>query len=138
MGWDNFHLFRFTMGGMAFGPSEEETAPSDSPPLRALLRRVVAKAIYEYDFGDGWRHEIVVEKTVSREAGKVYPVCITGKGCCPPEDCGGPYGYFNLLRAVSDPAHPEHEDAVQWLGEEFDPKEFPMDGVNRRLALLEG
>lgn len=136
MGWENCHLFRFTIGRHELDPPDDEESSPAGPPLRELLRRVGAKATYEYDFGDGWLHEIVVEKALGREPGNVYPVCITGKRRCPPEDCGGPPGYFNLLRAVSDPAHPEHDDVVQWLGEEFDPEEFAMDAVNKRLALM--
>ena len=61
------------------------------------------------------------------------PVCTAGENACPPEDCGGIYGYYDLLAAVADPKHPDHEDWIEWMEEDFDPAEFSMDTVNSRL-----
>ena len=81
-------------------------------------------AEYVYDWGDEWRHRIRLEKILPRKEGVKYPICISGKGACPPEDCGGPIGYLHLLAALDDPAHPMHEQAIEILGENFDPEYF--------------
>ena len=90
----------------------------------------------KYDFGDSWEHELLVEKRLPLEAGKRYPVCLTGKRACPPEDCGGIWGYASLLEAIRDPEHPEHEEMLEWVGGEFDPEAFDLDEVNRELQHL--
>ena len=104
--------------------------------LQQVVSRVKDKLIYEYDFGDSWEHELLVEKILPLEEGKRYPVCLTGKRACPPEDCGGIWGYASLLEAIRDPEHPEHEEMVDWVGGEFDPEAFDLDEVNRELQNL--
>jgi hypothetical protein len=94
------------------------------------------KCLYEYDFGDSWEHEVLVEKILPREQGKRYPVCLTGKRACPPEDCGGIWGYAEFLEAINDPQHPEHEEMREWVGGEFDAEAFDPDEVNRELQRL--
>ena len=91
--------------------------------------------VYEYDFGDSWTHQIVVEKIVPREKGKRYPVCIAGAMACPPEDCGGIWGYENFLEAIKDPKHEEHESMLEWIGGPFDAEAFNLDNIN---GLLKG
>ena len=98
--------------------------------------KVGAKGVYTYDFGDGWEHNIVVEKVLTPEPGVEYPVCIAGKRRGPPEDSGGPFGYENLLEALGNPKHEEHKAMREWIGEGFEPEVFSVDDVNRRLALL--
>jgi len=90
--------------------------------------------LYEYDFGDGWMHKIVVEKIVAPSPKVKAPCCVAGVRACPPEDCGGPYRYAEFLKAIRDPSHPEHEDMVEWLGGEFDPAYFDLEDVNQQLA----
>jgi Plasmid pRiA4b ORF-3-like protein len=101
------------------------------------LSRVVASGIkkftYTYDFGDNWDHAILVEKTLEAEPGVRYPRCVGGKRACPPEDCGGPWGYGDFLEAVGDPRHPEHEEMLEWAGGEFDPEAFDIETVNEEL-----
>lgn len=92
-----------------------------------------AKFLYEYDFGDGWLHDILVEKLMDPGPGKQYPICCAGKRAGPPEDCGGPWGYYNLLEAIGDPSHPEHEDLLEWVGGEYDPEAFDLNEVNKGL-----
>jgi hypothetical protein len=89
--------------------------------------------VYEYDFGDGWDHEIVVEKVLPPDPEGSYPVCVAGKRACPPEDVGGLWGYYEFLEALANPAHPEHEERVEWYGDEFDPEAFSVETVNERL-----
>jgi hypothetical protein len=92
--------------------------------------------VYEYDFGDGWEHEILVEKILQSEPGVRYPVCLAGKRACPPEDCGGVWGYESLLEALRDPEHPEHNDMLEWIGEDFDPEAFDLDSINQDLRSI--
>jgi hypothetical protein len=100
-----------------------------------LITNEKEKFHYLYDFGDSWEHEILVEKILPLEKGTHYPVCVTGKRACPPEDCGGPYGYEELLEILKDPSHPEYEDRIDWLPEEdFDPETFYVELVNVDLG----
>lgn len=85
--------------------------------------------VYEYDFGDGWEHDLVLEGIDSMQHGGKYPIVLKGKGACPPEDVGGIYGYYDFLEAIKDPKHPEHKDYVEW-GEDFDPDEFDINEIN--------
>jgi hypothetical protein len=113
-----------------------EVKNENNVSLRQVVARVKDKLIYEYDFGDSWDHELLVEKILPPEAGKRYPVCLTGKRACPPEDCGGIWGYAGFLDAIQDPQHPEHEAMVEWVGGEFDPAAFDLDEVNTALQRL--
>src|SRR6185312_15744634 len=105
--------------------------------LYTVLGRARAKAVYTYDFGDSWDHELLVEKCLAAESGRVYPSCLAGERHGPPEDCGGIPGFYNLLEAISDPGHEEHDDLIEWLGDGFDPEAFSVDEVNKHLAPLQ-
>ncbi len=83
--------------------------------------------------GDNWEHTIQIEKVLEAEAGVRYPRCIAGKRACPPEDCGGPWGYGDFLEAIQNPAHPRHKELLEWVGDEFDPEAFDIDAVNEEL-----
>ncbi|MBZ5565786.1 MAG: plasmid pRiA4b ORF-3 family protein [Acidobacteriia bacterium] len=145
MGWDNSHLHEFRIGPKRFGKSDPRDRLMGLDPignertthLFMVLGKVGAKATYTYDFGDSWEHAIVVEKVLPPEPGVPYPVCLGGKLHGPPEDCGGIPGYYNLLEAIRDPNHPEHEELLDWVGGEFDPEEFSVDDVNCRLAPIQ-
>ena len=91
---------------------------------------------YSYDFGDNWQHKIVVEKILDEnEVDKKIPVCIDGERACPPEDCGGVWGYEELLQIRKDKNHPDYEERItEWLGEDFDPEEFNVEEVNNLLG----
>jgi len=89
---------------------------------------------YEYDFGDGWEHKVVLEKIIPSAPGLSAPSCIAGARACPPDDCGGVGGYQEFLEAIGDPFHPEHEAMLEWIGGEFDPEYFDPDEVNDELA----
>jgi hypothetical protein len=107
--------------------------------LAEVALRPKQKFFYEYDFGDSWDHEILVEKIMPPERGVRYPICVAGRRACPPEDCGGVYGYADLLAIINDPSHAEHENLSAWLQEmrpNFDPDAFDIDAVNRRLAQI--
>ena len=94
--------------------------------LSKLLPKASRKAqwIYEYDFGDGWRHEILFEGFPLADPKAKYPQCVEGERACPPEDCGGPWGYADYLAALADPQHEQHEEMLDWIGGSFDPEEF--------------
>ena len=102
--------------------------------LSGLLSRVGSKATYLYDFGDDWQHGIVLEKRLPVDPNRTYPVCLDGEMACPPEDCGGIYGFFDVVEALSDPNHERYEERLESFGDDFDPKAFSLDEVNRRLA----
>ena len=90
------------------------------------------KIKYEYDFGDGWEHVITLEKIIeSKEEFNIK--CIKGERCCPPEDCGGVGGYYNLLEIINDPRDEEYESMIEWLGDEYDPEYFNIEEINNEL-----
>lgn len=142
MGWEDCHMHDFRIGGKRFGaPDPDErlmglsgTASERTALLGGVLRKVGAKAVYTYDFGDGWEHGITLEKRLPLDPGRAYPICVDGKHHAPPEDCGGVSGYYNLLDAIGDPKHDQHEELMEWLGDDFDPEAFSIDEVNRQLA----
>ena len=104
--------------------------------LSGILGRVGSKAIYTYDFGDSWEHSIVLEKRLPIDLNTPYPVCTDGQLACPPEDCGGIPGFYDLIEVLSDPNHERREEIMEWIGDEFDPQAFSVDKVNRMLAPL--
>ena len=138
MGWTDSHLHQFIVHGEYYGTPDPDFEVTNETSIK--LDRVVSgagdKFVYEYDFGDSWEHSILVEKILQPETGVNYPICLTGKRACPPEDCGGIWGYGDLLEAIQDPAHPEHEEMLEWLGGRFDPEEFDVDMVNQRLKTI--
>ena len=115
-------------------PNELPGEDEDAITLGELCPKVKDKLIYEYDFGDGWEHLIEVQKIFDPEPGVEYPVCLAGKEACPPEDCGGIWGYYDLLDAVADPDNEEHDELSEWLGPEFDPHRFDLEEVNVVLS----
>jgi hypothetical protein len=136
MGWDDCHLHAFDIGGEQFGDRRrvDDVTDENLPTMNALLRSPVVRFAYTYDFGDHWEHTIAFEKSEPAVEGHSYPVCIAGKRNCPPEDCGGVWGYQELLAILADPAHPEHAQRIEWIGEEFDPEEFDIELANIALA----
>jgi hypothetical protein len=144
MGWEDCHMHEFRIGQQRFGPDPMEqaiggprTASERIARLFSVLGRVGAKAVYTYDFGDSWEHQVAVEKRLAPEPGRAYPACLAGERHGPPEDCGGLPGFYNLLEAISDPQHEQHEELLHWLGDGFDPEAFSVEEVNRRLTPLQ-
>lgn len=145
MGWENAHLFEFSNKEISILPGEDEddfmgvgdTEGIDMGEITVeeVLKKKGAKIKYTYDFGDNWEHQIVVEE-IEKDNGILLhgAICLKGKGNCPPEDCGGPWGYMQMLEAVSDPKHPEYENYREWLGEDFDPEHFDLNETNQFLA----
>lgn len=136
MGWTNSHLHQFNNGLTSYSPEEfevEDTKDSRTVKLKTILKKEGSKIVYEYDFGDGWNHDIILEKIIKAEDNGQIPRCIKGKGNCPPEDCGGPYGYMELLKTISNPKHEDYESMMEWLGGEFDPDFFDINQINQQL-----
>lgn len=139
MGWTNSHLHKFSIGGVDYAEPDPDGFMNFQSDRRSRLNNVVRakqKFEYEYDFGDGWVHDLVVEKTLEPEADIFYPICLAGERACPPEDCGGIWGYEKFLEAIMDPANEEHEEMLTWIGGSFDPETFDLDAVNRSLRNL--
>lgn len=151
MGWMGGHLHMFMKGRQIFEPANpgdplglgidigdfgQEGEDEAEYTLAEMLPRLKSKLRYVYDFGDDWNHEILLEDRLEPEPGKSYPVCIKGRRACPPEDCGGPWGYADLLEALKNPDHPEHEDMLEWVDGEFNPEAFDLDETNAALAQL--
>lgn len=140
MGWMGGHLHMFIIGGAEYSaPNEDcEGIKDDSKAvLGKLLARGPKQFIYEYDMGDGWKHSIVLEAALPVEAGKTYPLCLAGARACPPEDCGGTYGYEDFLKAIGDKKHPQHKELLEWIGGDFDPELFDLEETNALLAEID-
>lgn len=137
MGWSNCHLHLFAQNGVFYGaPDRESGLPMRSEGLARvcdLLPAPRARLIYEYDFGDGWVHDVVVEARGEAQPDARYPRVTAGKRACPPEDVGGAYGYAALLEALADPTHDDHGRMIEWLGDAFDPDRFDVVSANDRL-----
>lgn len=142
MGWYNCHLHQFRKGRIYYSPEAEDgflgfsSESYSGMQVADLLQREKDKIIYEYDFGDSWEHTVTLEKILEPEAGQSYPVCIKGKRACPPEDCGGLWGYYNLLEILDDPDHEEHEEMLEWVEEKIDPEAFDLDQANARIRQI--
>lgn len=141
MGWTDSHLHQFSDGRNDYGApmdvgfDDPDTLNEARYRLDQVAPKPKDKLIYEYDFGDGWTHEILVEKVLPIDPAATYPVCLTGKRACPPEDCGGIWGYAQLLETLADPENPEYEEMKEWAGE-IDPDHFDLAATNRRLKGL--
>jgi hypothetical protein len=142
MGWTDSHLHQFIVGQTYFGVPDpdygDDLEMNDEAKARLsqITREKGFAFAYEYDFGDSWVHELLLEKIAPPEQGVSYPMCLSGERACPPEDVGGTWGYEEFLAAIRDPEHPEHEDYLEWIGSEFDPQAFDLEGVNAALRRL--
>jgi Plasmid pRiA4b ORF-3-like protein len=141
MGWEFSHMHSFETKSARYGrPDPELEFADESAALVAqVLPRKRSKLLYTYDFGDGWEHDVVVEERRPVTAADTVPCCLAGEGACPPEDCGGIWGYENLKEALADKNHDEHDDMMEWLGldepGQFDPAAFSVDEANARLGV---
>lgn len=137
-GWLDYHLYEFRFSGRCFTTLDEDAPPesidSASVTLRDLgLDAVGANLSYLYDFGDDWEHSISVVAVEPAEGRSSYPRCIEGERSGPPEDCGGPYRYEEILDIIKNEAHPEFRELTEWLPRGFDPAKFDLGVVNSRL-----
>jgi len=143
-GWEDCHLYQFSPKGYGSNPvisipSEDDWEQPEMNAMKTKLKKVFTSEKqtfnYLYDFGDDWGHQIVLEKILPDDIKS--PVCLAGKGACPPEDCGGAWGYENLKAILANPKHEEHEVMKEWLGldedEDWDANSFDIDEVNELL-----
>jgi hypothetical protein len=141
MGWTNSHLPGFRVPQAGRRGARRRLLPIEGADERAtrlsdLLRRPKDWCVYDYDFGDSWEHEILLEEVLPRSSPARYPMVLAGRGACPPEDVGGLPGYYHFLKVIKDPKHPEHEDMMEWAGKDFDLAAF--DAVEVNLAFHAG
>lgn len=139
MGWEDYHLYAFIVGDKSISipdpdfPRQTQELNVKKERLDKHLYLVGQKAEYLYDFGDGWEHDLILEKILPEAEGQTYPICVDGERRCPPEDSGGVPGYDHILEVWKDSHHPEHEDIVSWLMPGFNPEHFTLGHVNSNL-----
>lgn len=138
MGWQNKHLHQFIAGDVFYGdtaaPDAFGVVESSTVRVNDVLREAGDRIAYEYDFGDGWLHEIVLEDFLEPDQEMLYPHCSDGALSCPPEDVGGIPGYYEFLKAYNDPTHETHGFYREWIGDNFDEAFFSAEDVNQDLA----
>ena len=141
MGWTNSHLHEFDLGDVRYGMTNVDGFDDGLDDMRdeagVRLDTVCQPGggfIYNYDFGDGWEHVVVIEKAIAIEPGTRYPRCTAGRNACPPEDCGGPWGYADMLKTLAGKRNAERAELIEWLGGEFDPRDFDLAQANRMMS----
>jgi hypothetical protein len=143
MGWYDCHLHEFKITNPINRATDKIGIPDDDyldeediplagweTPIAMYFKKPGDKADYNYDFGDYWEHQVVLEDIVPRTPGTKYPLCLAGERACPPEDCGGVGGYEHLLHVLRTPRHKEHNSMLEWLGRNFDPEDFSPEKVH--------
>ena len=142
MGWEDYHLHQFIIDELDYGEPDPEidygnpTKSDRTVRLSEVVSGPKTKFAYEYDFGDGWWHEVIIEKILPPQEKVRYPICLAGKRACPPEDCGGPPGYAEFLEAIRDSNHERHEELLEWIGGSFDPDAFDLNQINTQLRRI--
>lgn len=137
MGWEGYHLHMFEVGDLRFGPPDEDdddVIDERRVTVKQILPCVGSQLRWAYDFGDNWRHDIVVEAIEAPSPDVRAPTCTAGERACPPEDCGGVGGYAELRAALANPAHADHNSMREWAGEAFDPDLFDSAAATERLG----
>ena len=134
MGWEDDHLHAFRVGKVRYGPNPyDEPGYLDEREFRLGGLRA-RRLSYEYDFGDSWEHELVIEERTTAADGAHYPACIAGEGACPPEDCGGSYGFADLKALLAGPPGTEQEEILEWTGGDYDPSRFDLAAASAAVA----
>jgi hypothetical protein len=138
MGWTDSHMHMFVYGNERFSHPRFDLEGDEYDETEAWLSDLVEEGCKElrycYDFGDDWVHTIAIEKRLRPKAADKFPRCIKGSGACPPEDCGGIWGFREMLDAIRDPRHERHEEFVEWLPNGFDPERFDLQETNELLS----
>lgn len=145
MGWHNAHLHQFIVDGKIYMEKMDEDEMWDDLDhidyegirLKDVLKSENGLIQYEYDFGDGWMHEILLEKILPFDNEVHLPICLDGSMNCPVEDSGGVNGYAEYLRIRQNPDHEEYESVIEWLGDDFDPEYFNVDEKNAWFSLTD-
>jgi hypothetical protein len=140
--FENYHLFRFDIGESSYGIRFDDdyqdppTREAGNLRLAKLIERGITTFTYTYDFGDDWRHSIVIEEVRPADPAIDYPRFVDGARRAPPEDVGGPPGFEEFLEAMAKPRHPEHKSVLQWYGHPFDPEDIGSHEIRARMAKL--
>lgn len=142
MGWYGHHLHGFRVAHLHFGPNDTDLSSQiDETGLivEQLLGREGAHLEWDYDFGDGWTHDLVVESVVALDyrSDRHVATCLDGANACPSEDCGGPCGYEDLLRILADPDDLQHSERLEWLGGPFDAEAFEHGVASAALLAIQ-
>lgn len=159
MGWLDYHLHEFRLKkprgrkvveiGIPDTETDRDVLPGWEVPISSFFVEPGISAAYDYDFGDGWHHEVLLEGILLKEGSVEYPVCIAGERICPPEDCGGVPGYERLLKILATPRTEKYKDMVTWLKghaknyfpyrpEHFDPSEVKFSNPTKRWRIAFG
>jgi hypothetical protein len=141
MGWTNSHLHSFTIDDEEYGMILPELGFDDEfvvhdenlTNLDQIIPGEKFKFPYLYDFGDSWEHEILVEKVLLIDPTQTYPTCLKARRACPPEDCGGIWGYAEFCETIQNPDHEDHESMLEWIGGSYDPEAADLPEINLRL-----
>jgi hypothetical protein len=137
MGWSDSHAYEFTIKEKRYTEypeSEEDGADSGKFRLGELIKQKGAKFHYLYDFGDNWEHELFLEDSrYSNPEQDADIICLEGERACPPEDIGGEPGYYEFLKALADPNHADHQNYMEWFGDEYNPESYETDLANWEL-----
>ncbi|WP_293371686.1 plasmid pRiA4b ORF-3 family protein [Nevskia sp.] len=141
MGWTDSHLHEFEIRGKRYGMVLNDPIDDDPPADERKVRLIDVvgpkmRFIYRYDFGDGWEHEVKIERVLEPSPELKTPVCLAGEFACPPEDCGGVPGYEDLIAVLAGQDCEEKDEMLTWIGGPFDPLAFDIDAANKRLARL--
>lgn len=139
VGWLGGHLHAFDVDGILYERTDPDEGLSRGArdesvhQLGNVLAEVGTKMRWDYDFGDGWQHDIVVEAIEPADPDAIYPCCVAGRRACPPEDCGGPWGYEELLEALAEKDHPRHDELTEWIPPGWDPAHFDPDEATQDM-----
>lgn len=143
MGWLDYHLWEFTAGEHRYGIPDPDAAAYGRPVengattrLAAILARGATEFGYVYDFGDNWEHRIIVEDIKPAEAGASYPRFLGGERRCPPEDCGGPPGYFEFIENIASKRSKKAKDALEWYGRPYNPDDIDEQKIKITLGRI--
>jgi hypothetical protein len=141
LGWTNSHLYEIRAKDVGWGLPDPDWPDGPLDARKAKLADIIedtgVKTLrYLYDFGDGWEHTIKIERLSNPEPGAFYPRLVEASGRCPPEDVGGPWGYAEMLDAITDPKHERHTEMRNWLGEHFDPHVIDTKALTTDVAIL--
>jgi hypothetical protein len=140
MGWLDYHLWEFVIADRKYGvpdPDRPHVRNGEKTQLATILASGMREIDYVYDFGDNWEHQIVVEELKPAETGEKYPRFLGGERRCPPEDCGGPPGYFDFIENIANKRSKRAKEALEWYGGAYDPDDIDVEQINitlRRIA----
>jgi len=139
MGWRDYHLWEFVVVELKYGmpdPDRPHVKNGATTQLATVLASGMTESDYVYDFGDNWEHRIIVEQTADAATGAKYPRFLGGERRCPPEDCGGPPGYFDFIENIARKNGKKAKEALDWYGGPYDPDDIDVEQINITLGRI--